>query len=218
MIAIVSDAWEDARDHATDMFWRGRLSFLSETRLVNTSSEQMRFLSWIDAAQTISLADPTFTWSKDSPYCLVKGKECYDNPDTYLSSHDADEIKKVQSFKSDLYWLKASKKEKTSFFEQQLNITQLVFKWLGHSTVYLGLLVLGSFTFGFFWPQPFRMWLLAFGNRSEDDESCESEQIKELQLLRKEVTQMMDTMKASENRENTNASIEIASTSISGEA
>jgi len=229
VIAIVSDAWEDARDHATDLYWRGRINFLSETSVVNQAPRKWQLLrvinrilkplfTHIDNMKFMSLEEPKFDWSKDYPFCLVNNKRAYDNPFHYLQIAEAREIKNARSYKSDLHWLNdaindhrlrsdtaSSAKDKNDEVE---NISIMTIQWLtaclwckwflwtGWYIIYL---VIGLPCLGLWWPQPFRKFLLSFGNLSEDNENeDETKKDSDSMLVREEINKLAYRIEALE--------------------
>ena len=92
VIAIVSDVWEDAEEHATDVYWRGRIAFLSETSALIQATQKWRLLSFInscfkplfkriDNMKCISLGGTNFNWSKDNyPRCLATKRIALEEP------------------------------------------------------------------------------------------------------------------------------------------
>mmetsp|Transcript_18684 Transcript_18684/g.27676 ORF Transcript_18684/g.27676 Transcript_18684/m.27676 type:complete len:1350 (+) Transcript_18684:52-4101(+) len=233
VIAIVSDAWEDARDRATDIYWRGRITFLSETSAVIQAPQNWRLLSFInscfkslfqriDNMQRISLEEPNFDWSKDYPYCLVTNKLEYGNPDHYLQEADAREIKNMKTFKSDLHWLKDSinrsaglmakdangKVENLSIVKIQWFYACLWCKWFWLTGWYAVCIVIGLPCFGIWWPRPFRKYILSFGNLLKDGENEDAtNEDNDSKLLREEMKKLAYRIEALEG---TNKSIEEA--------
>jgi len=228
VIAIVSDAWEDARDHATDLYWRGRIAFLSETSAVIQAPQKWRLLSFInscfkslferiDNMNRISLEEPNFDWSKDYPYCLVDNKDYYDNPDNYLQEADAREIKNIKTFKSDLHWLKDSiivqrhrsavpMAKDANEEVKNLSIVKIDWlyaclwcKWLWLTGWYAVCLVIGLPCFGIWWPLPFRKYILSFGNFLKDGENKdETNEDNDSKLLREEMKKLAYRIEALE--------------------
>ena len=228
VIAIVSDAWEDARDRATDIYWRGRINFLSETSSVTQAPRRSRLLSLlnsclkplfkqIDNMKRISLEEPDFIWSKDYPYCLVGNKDTYDNPYHYLQRAEANEIKNSRSLKSDLHWLNDSINAQLhpsdmpgaeDNNEEAKQISTLKIKWLYaclwckwfvRTGWYSVCLVIGLPFLGIWWPRPFRKYILSFGNLLKDGENeDETKEDDESKLLREELKKLSYRIEALE--------------------
>jgi len=218
VIAIVSNAWEDARDRATDIYWRGRISFLSETSAATRAPRKwqlLRFINscfkpWfkrIDNMQCISLEEPDFDWSKDYPYCLVTERCIYDYPDHYLQKADASKIKNTKTFKSDLHWFDVSHCRRSAApmdkgaNEEVTNLWRIVClwcKWFWRTGWYaVFLLILPCF--GIWWPRPFRKYILSFGNLLKDGENeDEKNEDNDSKLLREEVKKLAYRMEALE--------------------
>ena len=80
VIAIVSDAWSQSADFASQVFWRSRLKFLSELTVLNkigTSRFWTRFsriLEIIDNVKWLKIVD-SVSWTKTSPYNLVTSQK-----------------------------------------------------------------------------------------------------------------------------------------------
>ena len=220
VIAIVSDAWEDARDHATGIYWRGRIAFLSETSAVTQAPRNWRLLGLlnsclkplfkqIDNMKRISLEEPNFVWSKDYPYCLVNNKDAYDNPYHYLQRAEAKEIKDAKSFKSDLHWLNDSINaqlhpsvmpgaEDNNGEVKQISILKIKWlyaclwcNWFWLTVSYAVCLVIGLLCLGLCWPRPFRKYILSFGNLLKDGENeDETKEDDDSRLLREELKKL----------------------------
>lgn len=166
VIAIVSDAWESSKDKATISYWRGRLSFLSETRLLSTFARRHTFsrplFNIVDGSRSFFMKGADIDWAKDYPYSLVTSKDQYENPHFYFGREIADEILEVHSFKAELRWRKIARQktqesgpeEYSNRFVQwwQLHPTGVLLKWLGYSAVHLFWIALGFPTLGILWP------------------------------------------------------------------
>ena len=107
-------------------------------------------------------------WSTQHPYCLVKDKQTYDDPSSYLTETEAVEVEKAKSFETDLYWLSASESNKTCF---SLKAIKLGLHWLLRILCHVVLVAIGFALFGVFLPNPYREKFLSFG--SENEESLE---------------------------------------------
>lgn len=116
----------------------------------------------------------------------MKNKDYYDNPDRYLQESEANVIKNARSWKSDLRWLndylRLRKEEKdrqetedgeSNYPEEKEDIPWLLIallriKWFLLTVLYAGCLVIGLPFLGIFWPQPFRKYILSYGNILND--------------------------------------------------
>lgn len=175
VIAVVSSAWEGATDYATDIYWRGRIAFLSENSCVYNLSYNRRssrceaFFTRLDNINCLFLNNTKVSWSTQHPYCLVKDKNTYDRPSYYLMETEAVEIEKAKSFETDFYWLSASESNKT---RSTIKAILLWLKWLLLTLFHVALVAIGFALFGVFLPNPYREKILSFG--SENEESLES--------------------------------------------
>ncbi len=161
VIAIVSDAWETAKDEATVMYWRGRLSSLTETSCLKYLSNNSNALfNIIDGSRVIFDDDQSISWSKDYPYNLVHTKEQYDNPHHYFYPCIAQKIIQAHSFKLDLMWLQKEQNAKRLSDNNEgrqrsvcKNETcRIILKWVCYSLLYYFWILLGFFTLGILWP------------------------------------------------------------------
>ncbi len=161
VIAIVSDAWENAKDEATVMYWRGRLSSLTETSCVKFLSNNSHALfNIIDGSRVIFDDDQSISWTKDYPYNLVRTKEQYSNPHHYFYPYIAQQIMQAHSFKSDLTWLQKEQiRERVSDISEvrqrsvcKNDTCRIILKWVCYSLLYYFWIILGFFTFGILWP------------------------------------------------------------------
>jgi len=153
VIAIVSDAWENAKDEATVMYWRGRLSSLTETSCVKFLSNNSHALfNIIDGSRVIFDDDQSISWAKDYPYNLVRTKEQYSNPHHYFYPYIAQQIIQAHSFKSDLKWLQKDNSEVRQRLVCKNDTCRIILKWMCYSLLYYFWIILGFFTFGILWP------------------------------------------------------------------
>ena len=163
-------------------------------RSIYSKAEQL--FKHVDDSKRISLEEPKFSWSKDYPYCLVKSKACYDNPDRFLQKSDANVIKNARSLKSDLRWLNDSLRRRkesgqipTLMESWWLLIARLWFKWFLFTGWYAGCLVIGLPFLGILWPLRFRKYILSYGNMLEDPNG--ENEIK--QVTRDEVKKLLES-------------------------
>jgi len=179
VIAIVSDAWANSQEKATAYFWRGRLCFLSETRLLKNFSRNGSFaqplLNIVDESRTIFRRGEHVRWVRQHPYNLVETKHQYENPHFYFGPEIANKIADARSFAADLRWIKLEKQSRgdvTFFHRWELHPARVFLRWLGYTIVHICWLVLGIPTFGILWPESFRVWILSYGNSA--GETCKA--------------------------------------------
>ena len=160
VIAIVSDAWANSQEKATAYFWRGRLCFLSETRLLKNFSRNGSFaqplLNIVDESRTIFRRGEHVRWVRQYPYNLVETKHQYENPHFYFGPEIANKIADARSFAADLRWIKLEKQSRgnVTFFQRlELHPARVFLRWLGYTIVHICWLVLGIPTFGILWPE-----------------------------------------------------------------
>jgi hypothetical protein len=168
VIAIVSDAWSESQDVAATIFWNGRLFFLSGIGSVDGFISRWT-PKWLDTMhKTIDSTqnsrffykDHDISWTKESPYKEVKTFDQYKNPFHYFEPKMAEQIMAANSTSSDIYWANQQFKNKWDKFK---NIARSILKRIGKALFYAILIILGSFTGGFFWPQRLRRWMLSIG-------------------------------------------------------
>ncbi len=173
-IAIVSDAWGDAKDDAIDMYWRGRLSFLGEiswlTSVLRTSSMKTpKWLEQLDKVKGVYFKGPKCSWSHDHPYNDVWKKDEYENPEKYFLPETAQTIKEARSVKSDMYWFRREEKNEVC---SDLPI-QVFHYWFWRGLKHFCLIIIGSITIGLLYPEDVRLWLVSSVYESSDAKSKE---------------------------------------------
>ncbi len=180
----MSDAWEDAKDQATDVYWRGRLNFLMESRsAIKLNARQTKsWLSWLDNMPLISFKSSTISWTRDEPYCQVKTKKQYDNPKEYFPTEIAQQITAVKCPSTDFRWLKIRQDGE----DKRVAYVLTSFKWFCCGLLNLFFLILGLVTCGVFWSTDQREWMFSFGNQEEglQEEEDNDDKDKELNMLR----------------------------------
>ncbi len=179
----MSNAWEEAKDSATDIFWRGRIAFLGEISwcMTCTGSRYPCMLKWIDAIEGINFQGPKCSWSKDHPYNLVWTKEEYADPATYFTPEIARIVKKARSISSDMYWYRRvnqtenqnggkNQTENQNGGNESFSRKSIIMYWLGRGCLYTISLLLGFCTLGILLPRDVRFWLVSVGNSFDENE------------------------------------------------
>ena len=175
LIAIVSEAWDTAKDKAIHLFWTYRLQFLSEARFLSKSYKKIlsqgkryKLGKYLDSISGIGFVDRT-PWTKH-PYSLVKNKNEYNDPSFYFHSDDAEEIKSSHSLQADLYWAKVDCGNQPTYstWKRGLIVFTTIARWFIKFFFFLVLMLCGFFTAGWTWPLAARRYLLALGIAEED--------------------------------------------------
>lgn len=191
VIAIVSDAWDTAKDEATDLYWQGRLNFLLEMRSIIRfleSQEAPEILKKLDEIPSVmgKSAIANISWTRDYPYHLVDTKAEYDNPKVFFSPEIADVILKAKSPANDLRWLALDEKE------HRIAQVKVSIKWFGIYILDFFLIIIGFVTFGLLWSEHKRVWLLSFANLPEEEDDIDET---ELELVREELAEKEQVIK-----------------------
>jgi len=193
VVAIVGDAWEQATDEASSMYWSFRVSYLLESRAFAIIQKKVmkrgfvtRISEKIDEVQGI-VFNGNVTWSK-GVYSQVSTKAQYERPELYFHSETAFKVKNARSLKSDLHWAKIESKErvnKQKIIQEKIERGEILtgeekwtkalvsngvilrnialFRFIYRATLYLFLIVLGIPFGGWFWPVGFRQGVLSLG-------------------------------------------------------
>lgn len=178
VIAIVSNAWEDAVSNAGPVFWEFRLTFLSHQQRIFTcchctrvfppwlTSLLERLNLWIDDRRDLRIKDEV-DWV-DPPFCNIDCLEHYLYPEQLLEHEDAMKVRRMQSFEGEVFWSLREGKEK-HWSAQWLIQLKVAAKWCANAVVYALLVLLGLVTFGILWPVGFRRAI--FGNNYSEPPS-----------------------------------------------
>jgi hypothetical protein len=172
LIAIVSDAWDDAGARAAEIYWQGRVEFLSEVwqtvgqgKIGKRSSPLDRMINRIPNAFNKFRPD-TISWNKDYPYSEVESMEQYNDPRSYFGYDEAKAIMEARSLASDIYWIRAD--DNVHF--KNITIMRACLKWIGFTLLFIILVMLGTVTGGLFWSLDLRLMIISYGTGHFEEE------------------------------------------------
>jgi len=175
LIAIVSDAWDSAKERSINLYWKFRLEFLSEARFYAVLERKMykahkmkNIGDYFDAFSDIRFVDRT-EWTQ-SPFDKVKTKKQYFNPSAYFPSSIAKQITEARSLQADLYWTALEdKKRGTKGLKKFTKNLVVILKWVVSCAFYYLLVIIGLVTAGWTWPKSLRRRVLAVGLSNKGD-------------------------------------------------
>ncbi len=153
----------------------------------------LSLLSKVDSMPMISFKTSTISWTRDEPYCFVKSKKEYDDPDTYFTSEIAEQIKADKSPSTDLRWLKIRENfndEKDEKRNDRAAYAAFFLKWFGCFYMNLFFFLLGFPTAGLLWTNDQRVWIFSLGNVEEDMEEEEDDG----KLLKSQIKILQETL------------------------
>lgn len=161
VIAIISEVWTDAGNHATTMFWCARLDFLSETSFFSNGD-----LSSMNQCVKYTPATLNISWAHDYPYNQVLSRHEYDHPEDHFSAEIAAKIREAHSLEATVKWIRTDfEVNGRSRFIMRLVQLKASLKWWIGILWYLTVIILGFLTMGLLWPRAVREFVLTVGNR-----------------------------------------------------
>ncbi len=167
VIAIVSNAWRDAKGLAATIFWKSRVNFLIETASFY-NSKSFLFLDWIDGLKFVPISNQT-NWYKEEPYKSVTKKEHHDNPRDYFVEEEAEKIEQARSLESTLNWIRVvGKKDSELMLLTENKLLGATIKWAIENAIYVIFIILGFPTLGILWPMDFRERIMSVNESSEE--------------------------------------------------
>jgi len=179
VIAIVGDAWDNATEKASTMYWSFRVGYILQTRISGVGKKKLERMCkgigslahLIDEMPNVKIQDDV-VWSKGY-YTKVTSSEHYFNPELYFIDDDITRVKNARSLQADIYWAGRQAEEEyrgvkdASGTAVQLdalkNAGYYMFIFFIRFILYAILIVLGAVTAGFFWPRNFRKGILTLG-------------------------------------------------------
>ncbi len=159
VIAIVSDAWEDAKELTSTTFWQSRVNFLAESGF--DYQPKNSFFEWIDGLHVVPINDST-PWHKDEPYKSVRCKDHHDNPRHYFILEDAVKIEEARSLESILFWVRVESiaaGEHAAVTNAKLIGPTIV--WFSGNLMYSIFVILGFPTLGILCPRDWRIFIMS---------------------------------------------------------
>jgi ankyrin repeat protein len=181
LIAIISNAWADAGARAAEIYWQGRVQFLSEVWSTLGQGSFGKGQGFLDRAINRipnvfnRVQYGTISWKKDHPYSQVESMDQYNDPKSHFNEDEAKKILKAHSLPSDIYWIR----DDDSVSMKNLRILRSILKWLSLTLLFIILCLLGLGTGGLFWPQDFRLAIISYGTGhfEEEDEFDETKNL-----------------------------------------
>jgi len=170
VIAIVSDAWEDAKALTGTSFWQSRVNFLAESGFDYQSKTKFSFFEWLDSLHFVPVNEQ-IPWHKEEPYKSVKCKEHHDSPRHYFTLKNAVKIEEARSLESTLFWVRA----KSIANEENVVVTNAklvgpTIAWFMGNLTYGVFIILGFPTLGILWPSDWRTYILSIATDTEGEE------------------------------------------------
>lgn len=179
VIAIVGDAWDNATEKASTLYWSFRVGYILQTRISGVGKKKLdrmckgigSLANLIDEMPNVKIRDDV-VWSKGY-YTKVTSSGHYFNPELYFIDDDITRVKNARSLQADIYWAgRQAEEEYRGVKDASGTAVQLdALKNAGYYTfiffirfiLYAILIVLGAVTAGFFWPRNFRKGILTLG-------------------------------------------------------
>ncbi len=165
VIAIVSNAWRDAKGLAATVFWKSRVNFLIENAIYNSKS--FLLLDWIDNLKFVPISNQT-PWYKEEPYKSVTRREHHDNPGDFFVKEEADKIEQARSLESILNWIRVAGKDSEPLLLTENKLLGATIKWAIGNAIYVIFIILGFPTLGIMWPVDFRERIISATESSEE--------------------------------------------------
>jgi hypothetical protein len=210
VIAIVSEVWHESHNKASEVFWHGRLSFISEISYADIflSSYTPQWIKklhrGIDATRNVnfSIMQQTISWAREAPFKEVVTSKQYMHPERYFDDAKAEAILSTHSIRSDIHWINEdSKRKQKGCFVSYRDVFASIWKRSISGLFYGFLVLLGCITGGFFWPRKFRLWVLSLGvhdiHKSNEERTEEDDVSTRLSLLEKEMIAKMSRFEES---------------------